>query len=215
MGKLLSEEERRHLLEKLNSKMVATRFMALKFITSSINLDQVDFIKMDVITPEFTKKLVKIVELICEKDRDEMVKREAIVCLENLKKKLNPSLMKDMPVCTSCGESVVISSRFCTKCGVDLKSQKWVSVYKLCEKCKNPVDPEWNVCSYCGNQLIKKVEVEKTCQFCKKNINSSWLMCPFCGSMVKNIDLNRSAVSHTRLDPEIRQNLIKILDNYA
>lgn len=188
MGKILSEEERRHLLEKLNSKMVATRFMALKFISSSINLDQVDFIKMDVIIPDFTKNLVKIVEQICEKDRDEMVKREASVCLENLKKKINPALMKDMPRCTSCGESVVVSYCFCTKCGVDLKSQKWVSDYKLCAKCKKPVDSEWNVCSYCGNQLIKKVEVEKICQFCKKNIHSSWLMCPFCGSKVKIIE---------------------------
>lgn len=168
--------------------MVATRFMALKFISSSINLDQVDFIKMDVITPEFTKNLVKIVEQICEKDRDEMVRREASVSLENLKKKIDPALMKDMPVCTSCGESVVVSYCFCTKCGVDLKSQKWVSAYKLCEKCKKPVDPEWNVCSYCGNQLIKKVEVDKICQFCKKNINTSWLMCPFCGSKVKIIE---------------------------
>lgn len=187
MGKIISEEERRHLLEKLNSKMVATRYMALKFISSSINLDQVDFIKVDMINPEFTRNLVDIVELINEKDRDEMVKHEASVCLTNLKKKLNPALMKDMPVCTSCGESVVISSRFCTKCGVDLKNQKWVSAYKLCEKCKNPVDPEWNVCSCCGNQLIKKVEVEKSCQFCNKIINSSWLMCPYCGSKVKFI----------------------------
>jgi RNA polymerase subunit RPABC4/transcription elongation factor Spt4 len=187
MGKMLSEEERRHLLEKLNSKMVAIRYMALKFITSSINLDQVDFIKMDLINPEFTKNLVNIVEQICEKDRDEMVKREANVCLEIMKKKLNPALMKDMPVCTSCGERVVISYRFCTKCGVDIKNQNWVSAYKLCEKCKNPVDPQWNVCSYCGNQLIKKIEVEKTCQFCKKNINSSWLMCPYCSSKVKII----------------------------
>jgi len=168
MGKMLSDEERRHLLEKLTSKMVATRFMALKFISSSIKLNQVDFIKMDLIMPEFTKNLVTIVELICEKDRDAMVKLEASVCLENLKKKLTPAFMKDMPVCTSCGESMVVSYCFCTKCGVDLKSQKWVSAYKLCEKCKNPVDLEWNVCSNCGNQLIKKVEVEKSANSARK-----------------------------------------------
>ena len=187
MGKILSEEERSHLLEKLNSKMVATRYMSLKFITSSINLDQVDFIKMEMINPDFTRNLVKMVELICEKDRDEMVKREASVCLENLKSKLNPALMKDMPVCTSCGESVEISSRFCTKCGVNLKKQEWVSDFQSCDKCKNPVYPDWNVCSCCGNQLLKKVKVEKTCQICNKNINSSWLICPYCGSKVKFI----------------------------
>lgn len=97
MGKILSEEERRHMLEKLESKIVATRFMTLKYITSSINQDKVDFAKMDMELPEFSKSLVRIIEQLAEKDTEEMVKREAAVCLENLKKKLNPALMQDVP----------------------------------------------------------------------------------------------------------------------
>jgi hypothetical protein len=185
MGKILSEEERRHLLEKLNSKMVATRFMALKSITFSINQNQIDFSKMDMEIPEFTKNLVRIIELLAEKDPEEMVKRESGVCIEILKKKLNPAAMHDLPKCSSCGESALVSSRFCTQCGVDLRGQKWVSDYKLCEKCKTPIDPRWNNCIFCGNQLIKKVNIVKTCQFCKKNVEASWLMCPFCGSKLK------------------------------
>lgn len=185
MGKILSEEERRHMLEKLESKIVATRFMTLKYITSSINQDKVDFSKMDMELPEFSKSLVRIIEMLAEKDTEEMVKREAAVCLENLKRKLNPALMQDVPMCTSCKERVVVSYRFCTKCGVELKGQKWVTTYKHCEKCQNTIDPKWNNCSYCGNQLIKKVEVPKTCGFCKKPIDPNWLMCPFCGSKLK------------------------------
>ena len=185
MGKILSEEERRHMLEKLESKIVATRFMTLKYITSSINQDKVDFAKMDMELPEFSKSLVRIIEQLAEKDTEEMVKREASVCIENLKKKLNPALMQDVPMCTSCGERVVVSCRFCTKCGIELKGQKWASTYKICEKCQNSYDPKWNNCSYCGNQLIKKVEVAKICGFCKKNIEPSWLMCPYCGSRLK------------------------------
>lgn len=181
MGKILSEEERRQMLEKLQSKMTATRYMALKFITSSINQDKVDFAKMDMEIPEFTRSLLRIIERLSEKDYDEMVKREAAVCLENLKKKTNPILMQDMNLCASCGERVFLSYRFCTNCGVDLKGQKWVS-YKLCKKCQNAIDPKWNNCSYCGNQLIKKVEVAKPCRFCQKSIEPSWSMCPFCGS---------------------------------
>ncbi len=184
-GKILSEEERRHMLEKLESKIVATRFMTLKYISSSINQDKVDFAKMDMEMPDFTKSLVRIIEVQAEKDPEEMVKREAGVCLENLKKKLNPTLMHDVPMCTSCGERVVVSYRFCTKCGIELKGQKWASTYKLCDKCQNPIDPKWNNCSYCGSQLIKKVEVAKTCSFCKKNIEPSWLVCPYCGSKLK------------------------------
>jgi predicted amidophosphoribosyltransferase len=186
-GKILSEEERRHMLEKLESKIVATRFMTLKYITSTINQDKVDYAKMDMEMPEFTKSLVRIIENLGQKDTEEMVKREAGVCIENLKKKLNPTLMHDVPMCTACGERVIVSYRFCTKCGVEMKGQKWTATYKLCEKCGNPFDPKWNSCSFCGNQLIKKVEVAKICPFCKKGIEPSWLMCPFCGSKLKLI----------------------------
>jgi len=185
MGKILSEEERRHMLEKLESKIVATRFMTLKYITSSINTDKVDFAKMDIEIPEFSKSLVRIIEFLAEKDPEEMVKREAGVCIENLKKKLNPTLRQDVPVCTSCGERLVVSYKFCTKCGVGLKEQKWVATYKPCEKCQSLIDPKWNSCSNCGNLLIKKVEGPKVCPFCKKAIDPNWMMCPFCGSKLK------------------------------
>ncbi len=185
MSKILSEEERRHMLEKLESKIVATRFMTLKYISSSINTDKVDFGKMDIEIPEFTKTLVRIIEVLAEKDPEEMVKREAGVCIENLKKKLNPTLRHDVPTCMSCGERLVVSYKFCTKCGVELKGQKWLSTYKPCEKCQNPVDPVWTNCANCGNVLIKKVEVSKICQFCKKTIDPNWIMCPFCGSKLK------------------------------
>lgn len=185
MGKILSEEERRHMLEKLESKIVATRFMTLKYISSSISQNKVDFAKMDMEIPEFTKNLVRITEYLAEKDPEEMVKREAKVCLENLKRKLNPTLMHDVPVCTECGERLVVSYKFCTKCGVKLEGQKWLNTYKPCPKCKSPFDPKWSNCSHCGNQLIKKVEVQKNCPFCKKEIQSSWIMCPFCGSKLK------------------------------
>ena len=168
MGKILSEEERRHMLEKLESKIVATRFMTLKYITSSINQDKVDFAKMDMELPEFSKSLVRIIEQLADKDTEEMVKREASVCIENLKKKLNPALMQDVPMCTSCGERVVVSCRFCTKCGIELKGQKWASTYKICEKCQNSYDPKWNNCSYCGNQLIKKSKLQKSADSVRK-----------------------------------------------
>jgi len=43
------------MLEKLGKKIVATRFMTLKYITSSISQDKVDFAKMDMEMPDFTK----------------------------------------------------------------------------------------------------------------------------------------------------------------
>jgi len=84
------------LLEKLNSKMVATRFMALKSITFSINQNQIDFSKMDMEIPEFTKNLVRIIELLAENDPEEMVKRESGVCIEILKKN---SILQQCRIC--------------------------------------------------------------------------------------------------------------------
>jgi RNA polymerase subunit RPABC4/transcription elongation factor Spt4 len=182
MGKILSEEERRHMLERLGSKMNATRFMALKFISASINQNEIDYAKMGIEMPEFTKSLLRIIEQLSEKDTDKLIKSAAGVCLTALKLKIDSSPRQDVHMCTTCGEKMVLSNRFCTKCGLELRSQKWASAFKLCEKCQNAIDPRWIICSYCGNQLIKKVEVAKVCQFCKKNIEPSWSMCPFCGS---------------------------------
>lgn len=185
MGKILSEEERRHLLDKLESKIVATRFMTLKYISSTINLAKVDFARMDLEIPEFTKSLMRIIEFLAEKDKEEMVKNEAVICLTNLKKKIDPTLMRDVPICASCGERLVVSYKFCTKCGSDLKGQKWLSTYKSCVKCQSPIDTKWHNCSTCGNQLIQKTEVPKNCSFCKNKIDPKWIMCPFCGSKLK------------------------------
>ncbi|MBE0521747.1 MAG: zinc ribbon domain-containing protein [Candidatus Methanoperedenaceae archaeon] len=187
MGKVLSEEERRHLLEKLDSKIVATRFMTLKYISSTINLEKVDFARMDLEIPEFTKSLIRIIEHLAMKDKEEMVKNEASICLENLKKKIDPTLMRDVPICVSCGERLVVSYRFCTRCGANTSGQKWLGTYKTCEKCQSPIDSKWNNCSNCGNQLIQKTEGPKVCQFCKNKIDPKWIMCPFCGSKLKLI----------------------------
>ncbi|VVB85718.1 Double zinc ribbon [uncultured archaeon] len=185
MGKTLSQEEQRQMLEKLESTLVATRFMTLKYLNYTILQDKVDYAKMDVETPEFTKGLARVVEHISKNDAVEMVKREAVLGLENLKKKINPVALAEAPACTSCGERLIVSYKFCTKCGAGLKGQKWLAAFKTCEKCQSPVDQAWFNCATCGNVLIKKVEVAKTCPMCKKNIDPNWVMCPFCGSKLK------------------------------
>ncbi len=185
MGKTLSQEEQKQTLKKLESDLVATRFMTLKYISYTLLQNKVDYLKLDMEEPEFTKSLVRIVENIAKKDNVEMVKREASLCLENLKKILNPAVTLDVPMCASCGERIVVSFKFCTKCGAELKGQKWASTQKHCENCQIPVDPVWFNCPNCGNALIKKVEVIKNCPLCKKDMDPNWMVCPFCGSRLK------------------------------
>jgi predicted Zn-ribbon and HTH transcriptional regulator len=185
MGKTLSQEEQKQTLQKLESDLVATRFMTLKYVSYTLIQDKVDYAKMDMEWPEFTKSLIRIIDFIAQNDKIEMVKREAILCLENLKKKVNPAILLDSPICSSCGERVVLSFKFCTKCGAEMKGQKWVFSFKQCEICQSPVDPAWFNCSNCGNTLIKKVDTPKNCPMCKKAMDPGWMLCPFCGSKIK------------------------------
>ena len=185
MGKTLSQEEQKQTLQKLESDLVATRFMTLKYLSFTLQQDKVDYAKMDNEEPEFIQSLNRIIEFIAKNDKVEMVKKEAGLCLENLKKKVKPALTDNVPMCSSCGERAVISFKFCTKCGTELKGQKWVSSYKLCERCQSPVEPAWFNCSICGNRLIEKVEVPRNCPMCKKDVEPNWMLCPFCGSKIK------------------------------
>ena len=185
MGKTLSSEEQKQTLEKLGSDMVATRFMTLKYVSFTVLQDKLDYAKMDLEMPDFSKALVRTIDNIAKNDKVEMVKREAVICLEALKKKLTPAMMVDVPICTSCGEKVLASFKFCTKCGAGLAGQKWALKSKKCGRCQSPVDPLWNNCSNCGNILIEKVEVIKKCPICKKDTDPAWAMCPFCGSKLK------------------------------
>lgn len=185
MGKIISREEQTQTLKKLGSELVATRFMTVKYIYFTLLQEKIDYTRMDMEDPEYIKNLLCKLDHIAKEDSVDMVKKEANLCLENLKKKVNPAAMIDLPVCTSCGERVVISFRFCTKCGMDLKGQKWVGSQKLCEKCQTPIDPAWFNCSNCGNMLVKKVEASRSCPMCNKKVEPNWILCPFCGSKLK------------------------------
>lgn len=185
MGKIFSSEEQKQTLAKLESDVVATRFMTLKYVTFTALQDKLDYAKMDVELPDFTKTLVRTIDNIAKNDKVEMVKKEAITCIDALKKKLTPALMVDVPMCSSCGDKVLVTFKYCTKCGTDLKGQKWALNLKKCEKCQNPVDALWNNCPNCGNVLIQKVEVIRNCPACKKTTDPGWAMCPFCGTRLK------------------------------
>jgi len=56
MPKVLSNEERKHMLTKLESAMVATRFMTLKHINTSVIRNSIDFVTIEVQDPKFIEK---------------------------------------------------------------------------------------------------------------------------------------------------------------
>ncbi len=44
-----------------------------------------------------------------------------------------------------------------------------------CTGCHSPVEPEYKVCPYCGEEL------NRSCADCGKPILSGWKVCPYCG----------------------------------
>ena len=47
-----------------------------------------------------------------------------------------------------------------------------------CQVCKNPVEPEFEYCPYCGNQLSALI----ACSKCARPLRPSWTVCPYCGT---------------------------------
>ncbi len=44
-----------------------------------------------------------------------------------------------------------------------------------CSSCRSPVEPDYKVCPYCGEEL------NRTCTGCGKPAQSDWKVCPYCG----------------------------------
>jgi RNA polymerase subunit RPABC4/transcription elongation factor Spt4 len=49
------------------------------------------------------------------------------------------------------------------------------STGKECGSCRSPVEPDYKVCPFCGEEL------NRTCAGCGKPTQSGWKICPYCG----------------------------------
>ncbi|MHA1715290.1 MAG: zinc ribbon domain-containing protein [Promethearchaeota archaeon] len=45
-----------------------------------------------------------------------------------------------------------------------------------CPLCNSPIQPNWNLCAFCGQELK-----QLNCPACGKKINFSFKLCPYCG----------------------------------
>lgn len=46
--------------------------------------------------------------------------------------------------------------RFCHSCGLPLEERQESYDASYCANCRNPVDPSWNHCPYCGQERETK-----------------------------------------------------------
>lgn len=169
-----SNEEKKHMLTKLESAMAATRFMTLKHINTSVIRNSIDFVTIEVQDPKFIEKLVKQVQSLSKDDKQDLIRKEAEQCVKNLGKKLHPDLAGGAPVCEECKERLVITYKHCPKCGADVTKQQWIEKYDKCPKCNGKIEEKWTHCTACGELLKKEEEKEEKVK-----------VCPYCASKLK------------------------------
>jgi predicted amidophosphoribosyltransferase len=101
--------------------------------------------------------------------------------------------------CPECGQSLREGVQFCGKCGHRLDAAEEEAaepeaeeppveeaeqpeptveeaIADTCAECGKPVEPDWQVCPYCG----KKTRAE--CPECGKAAEPDWVACPYCGA---------------------------------
>lgn len=175
------------MLTKLESDVVATRFMTLKFINTSVARNNIDFTAIEVQDPKFIEALINRIQWLSKNDKQDLIRKEAELCVKNLGQKLHPELMGGAPVCEKCKERLVIVYKHCPKCGVDITKQKWLQGHKQCPKCHAYIEEKWKHCTTCG-ALLKEEKKEtqiKVCPFCGKDVQPEWAVCPYCASKLK------------------------------
>jgi RNA polymerase subunit RPABC4/transcription elongation factor Spt4 len=48
-----------------------------------------------------------------------------------------------------------------------------------CGACRSPLEPEFKVCPYCGEQQ------NRSCTGCSRELRAGWKVCPYCGTAVE------------------------------
>ena len=74
-------------------------------------------------------------------------------------------IMKQIKVCTRCGESEPSDRYVCSRCGTRLPDQtlfqRYQQMHKRCPVCDTVLTEKMNFCPHCGMKLQKERENEK------------------------------------------------------
>jgi len=182
----ISEEEKMSILTGLKSRVPATKLVTLKRVADIADLRPESLQYMEMVDKRSLQEIIRSIEKIYEMEQDEIIKREALITLQKVKKALGSKFTIDIPRCNKCNEVIDVGWNYCTNCGSEIDSMT-LENFKRCRNCNKYILESWTYCAHCGMQLKEKKERTPVCPQCRRRVDPSWMVCPYCGHRLRKI----------------------------
>ncbi|MBP2143597.1 RNA polymerase subunit RPABC4/transcription elongation factor Spt4 [Methanococcus voltae] len=180
----LNEEEKASIIKGLRSAVPATKLVTLKRLVDLTEARPESFQYMDMYDKRSLNEIITSVEYIVTYDMDEVIKREAMVTLEKVKRTLGIKFFNSLTLCNKCNNIIDVGWEHCAHCGTSIENMVFEDV-EFCKGCSKPVLPDWVHCTHCGIELKKKEDTIPKCRKCRREVDPTWLVCPFCGAKLR------------------------------
>ncbi|AEH06672.1 zinc ribbon domain-containing protein [Methanothermococcus okinawensis] len=182
----INEEEKMSILAGLRSRVPATKLITLKKISDIADMHPESLQYMDMDDKRTLQEIISSVERIINIDTDAVLKREALISLEKIKKALGAKFTRDLITCKNCGEIIDLGWEYCANCGANITNMEFEGIER-CKNCNKHISEEWTYCAHCGVLLKEKEEKNLVCPNCRRPVDPSWMVCPYCGYRLKKI----------------------------
>lgn len=181
----INEEEKMSIITGLRSSVPATKLITLKKIADIADMRSESLQYMEMIDKTSMNEIISSIERIVEINQDEILKREAMITLEKIKKALGTKFTENMIYCKNCEAVVDVGWEHCANCGADLNKMEFEDI-EPCPNCKKHTSESWVHCAHCGVSLKEENKILR-CPNCKRPIDSTWMVCPYCGYRLKRV----------------------------
>ena len=182
----INEEEKMSIITGLKSRVPATKLIALKKVADIADLRPESLQYLDIIDKKSMNEIIQSIESIYNMEQDEVIRREALISLEKVKKALGTKFNIELPLCNSCNHVIDLGWKYCTNCGSKIEDMEFENVER-CNNCKNYVSESWIYCAHCNNPLKDKIETRPVCPKCRRSVDPTWMVCPYCGHRLKRV----------------------------
>ncbi len=182
----LTDEEKMSIISGLRSTVPATRLVTIRKLQEICEIRPEAILFLDAYDKTTLNEIISLLKHIIEYDPDEIIRREAVIALEKLKKALGTKFTTYVPLCNNCKKPIDLGWEYCTNCGAEIDKMTFEEDVKRCKKCNKYIFDTWVYCAHCGTKLKDiVVEEELRCPNCKRPIQPEWMVCPYCGYRLK------------------------------
>ncbi|ENN96505.1 hypothetical protein J422_01760 [Methanocaldococcus villosus KIN24-T80] len=189
MGKVvpLTDEEKMSIVSGLRSSVPATRLVTLRRLQDLASRKPETILYLDAYDKVTLNEILTLLNHIAEYDPDEILRREAVITMEAVKKALGFKFSEVIPTCTNCGNPIDVGWDYCVNCGAEIDKMELEDI-KRCPNCNKYIFETWKFCAHCKYKLREEEEVITRCPRCKRPVDPEWLVCPYCGYRLKRVN---------------------------